>query len=276
MTDPDRISKRRTGLAAHLLQAGAAESPGDAGIERTLQALGVSTAILSTTTATSAAAGGAKVTGAATAGAGVGASGASVVAGAAGGTAKAMSGALLVKWIGIGVVSGVGLAGAAAVATAPSGAKQVVVTLSAPAPRVVVAAAPAASASAAQPSVVVAVPAPEPAPSVPAPAVRVSVPSSEPAAPEVDDAAPLAAEVSFVDQARSLLAAGQAEQGLSMLQSYERQFPQARLLPEVLFMRLETCERLGRGSEARAAAQRLVDAFPKSPHASRARKLLGQ
>jgi len=275
MTDPDRISKRRTGLAAHLLRAGAAESPGDAGIERTLQALGVSTAILSTTTATSAAAGGAKVTGAATAGVGVGASGLSLVAGAAGGTAKAMSGALLLKWIGIGVVSGVGLAGAAAVATRPSGAKQVVVAASVTPPRVVVAAAPGAEASAVRPSAAAAAPAREAAPTLPAPAPRVSPAAAESAPPAVEDAAPLAAEVSFVDEARALLAAGQAEQGLAMLQSYERQFPAARLLPEVLFMRLTTCEQLGRMSEARAAAQRLVDAFPKSPHASRARKLLG-
>jgi hypothetical protein len=63
---------------------------------------------------------------------------------------------------------------------------------------------------------------------------------------------------------------------LSQLAGYEREFPEARLLPEVLFLRLETCERLGRGVEARAAAQRLVDGFPKSPHAARARQLLGR
>jgi hypothetical protein len=45
-------------------------------------------------------------------------------------------------------------------------------------------------------------------------------------------------------------------------------------LPEVLFLQLQTLEQLGRTAEARSAAKRLVDGFPKSPHASRARKLL--
>jgi hypothetical protein len=92
--------------------------------------------------------------------------------------------------------------------------------------------------------------------------------------PALDVGAPLAAEVAFIDRARGLLAAGQAEQGLQLLSGYERQFPEARLLPEVLFLRLETCDRLGRRAEARSAAQRLVDGFPKSPHAARARQLL--
>ena len=92
----------------------------------------------------------------------------------------------------------------------------------------------------------------------------------------VEVGAPLAAEVAFIDRARAQLAAGQAEQGLLQLRRYEREFPEARLLPEVLFLRMETCDRLGRSSEARAAATRLVEGFAKSPHAARARKLLGR
>jgi len=59
-----------------------------------------------------------------------------------------------------------------------------------------------------------------------------------------------------------------------MLRTYEREFPEARLLPEVLFLRFETCARLGRTNEARSAAQRLLDGFPRSPHAARARQVL--
>jgi len=92
--------------------------------------------------------------------------------------------------------------------------------------------------------------------------------------PVLEVGAPLAAEVAYIDRARALLVAGQAEQGLALLRGYEREFPEARLLPEALFLQLETCDRLGRASEARAAARRLLEGFPKSPHASRARKLL--
>jgi hypothetical protein len=111
-----------------------------------------------------------------------------------------------------------------------------------------------------------------PAPAAPAQHVGAKEPVA--AAPALEVGAPLAAEVAYVDRARALLASGQAEPGLALLRSYERDFPEARLLPEVLFLQLETCDRLGRASEARAAAQRLLDGFPKSPHASRARRLL--
>jgi hypothetical protein len=100
--------------------------------------------------------------------------------------------------------------------------------------------------------------------------------SAAPSNPEVDLGAPLAAEVAFIDRARASLASGQAAQGISQLASYEQSFPEARLLPEVLFLRLDGCERLGRHAEARAAAERLVQGFPKSPHAARARKLLAR
>ena len=256
MTDPERISKRRSGLAAQLLQAGADEQPSDASIEQTMAALGVAGALVTTSTATSAAAvGGAKAVT------------------AAGSTAKAVSGTLLVKWIGIGVVSGVGLAGAAAVATAPLAPNPSAAKVDVSAPRVA-SAQPTHAAVAAPPQVVDAAPAPE-APALPvAPAPHVSAPQPAEPAPAIDVGAPLAAEVAYVDQARSSLASGQSEQGLKLLRSYERQFPEARLLPEVLFLQFETLERLGRASEARVAAQRLVDGFPKSPHAARARKLL--
>jgi hypothetical protein len=244
MTDPERISHRSSGLAAELLRAGATEQPHRAGLERTLAALGVSAAIITTAGTTAAAA----------------ATGTKAV--------KAVSGLLLVKWIGVGVVGGVGLAGAAAVVSEPAAPiASAPVAISAPrAPRAAAPVVPAVPEA-------VEVPAPEAAepesPSLPA-----ASPAAAPAQPELDLGVPLAAEVAFIDRARAALAAGRAEQGLSQLAGYEREFPEARLLPEVLFLRLETCERLGRQAEARAAAQRLVDGFPKSPHAARARQLL--
>jgi len=269
MTDPERISKRSTGLAAQLLQAGADEQPSDAGVQQTLAALGVSGAVLTTTSAAGAVAGTAKATSAAGAGAGS----AGLAASAASGTVKAVSATLLVKWIGIGVVGGVGLASAAAVATRQAPAPHVAshVVVSAP-PVVATAAEPPAEPQHADAAVEA--PAPDAAPSAVAVAPRVSASEPVAAAPMLEVGAPLAAEVAYVDRARALLAAGQAEQGLALLQSYEREFPEARLLPEVLFLRFETCDRLGRASEARKAAQRLLDGFPRSPHAARARKVL--
>jgi TolA-binding protein len=270
MTDPERISNRSRGLAAELLRAGADEQPTDASVERTLLALGASSAVLTTTTAASAtAASSIKAAGAASAGAGAGA------AALATGTAKVATLTVLAKWVSIGVVGGVALAGAAAVATAPrtdvpAPRSSVVAAVSAvvPAPAAVESAAPAATQVLVEPPTSAAPPAP------PAPPRAPAAEQPTPAVPELEVGAPLAAEVAYVDRARALVASGQTAQGLALLRSYERDFPEARLLPEVLFLQLETLDRSGRTSEARVAAQRLVDGFPKSPHASRARKLL--
>jgi len=273
MTDPERISKRSRGLAAQLLQAGAEEQPAEASVQQTLAALGVSAALVTTTTAAAgAAAGTAKATSALSAGAGAAGLGAT----AASGTVKAVSAALLVKWIGIGVVGGIGLAGAAAIVTEPATKSPVShaavsAPVQSPAARLSVAPAPAVLAV---PTAVVETPAVDVMPSPTAAVSHLSLGERGTAAPALEVGAPLAAEVAYVDHARALLAAGQVEPGLVLLRSYEREFPEARLLPEVLFLQLETCARLGRQSEARAAAQRLLDGFPKSPHASRARKLL--
>lgn len=274
MTDPERISKRSSGLAAQLLQAGVEEQPAEASVQQTLAALGVSAAVVSTSGTASAVAGSAKgVLGAGTGSAAVGGS-------AATGAVKAVSATLLVKWIGIGVLGGVGLAGAAAVASGPAvqpATSQLVVAAPTHVPQLVSSPAPVTrelprDLPPESSPVEAPVGAVTPVPSAPAPHVNAGEPVSAPATLEIG--APLAAEVAYVDRARALLASGQVEAGLALLRGYERDFPEARLLPEVLFLQLETCDRLGRTSEARAAAQRLLDGFPKSPHASRARKLL--
>jgi hypothetical protein len=260
MTDPDRISQRSSGLAAELLRAGAEEQPGGAGRERTLAALGISGAALTATTAANAAA-------------------AAGTAGAMGVTAtKVVTAGVLAKWVGVGIVSGIVLSGAAAVVSGPAP--------SASAPVVALRAAPSVTAtpSVEAPKPVVPEPtapvalvgsAPEPPWVAPSAAPHVVAASPAPTEPALEVGAPLAAEVAFIDRARALLASGRAEQGLAELRRYEQEFPEARLLPEVLFLRMETCGRLGRDSEARTAASRLLEGFPRSPHAARARKLLG-
>lgn len=254
MTDPERISKRSFGLAAELLRAGSAEQPSSAGMERTLAALGVSGALLTSA-------------GGATAAAGV----------AVASATKVVTATLLAKWIGVGVLGGVVLSGAAAaVSPAPAASSPPalrVAQVPSQTPAVIVA--PSAAAAA------VAAPAPAPARIVEQALVATSARQVEAPAVEAHDAvvelgAPLALEVAFIDRARAQLAAGRAEQGLLQLRRYEQEFPEARLLPEVLFLRMETCDRLGRSNEARTAATRLVEGFPKSPHATRARKLLSR
>jgi hypothetical protein len=275
MTDPERICKRSSGLAAELLRAGAEERPGDAGLQQTLAALGVSGAVMTTATAAGAvsAAGSAKLMSASAGGAASG--GAAAVGGAATAT-KAISATLLVKWIGIGVVGGVSLAGAATVVSAPHPSAPLTTAHVAPLP------APTLSAPATpQPEATPVAearpepePEPEPAPPSVVPPPRVVASAAPAGSEQVDVGAPLAAEVELVDRARALLAAGRTEAGLQLLLSYEREFPEARLLPEVLFLELESYERSGRSAEARRAAERLLSGFPKSPHASRARRLL--
>ena len=273
MTDPERISKRSRGLAAQLLQASVEEQPGDAGMRRTLAALGVTAAVVTTASTAGAvvAAGASSAVGASGA---AGASGAGLGISAAGGAVKAVSATLIVKWIGVGVVGGIGLAGAAAVATSAAAPPASVSPKAVSRPHVSAAPVPAVR-DVAQPRVVAEA---APATAEAAPVVAAPRASSEMAfpTPVLEVGAPLAAEVAYVDRARAMMSAGQADQGLALLKSYEREFPEARLLPEVLFLRLETCDRLGRKIEARVAAQRLLDGFPQSPHASRARKLLAR
>jgi hypothetical protein len=268
MTDPERLSRRRTGLGAELLRAAAEEQPSDRGLQQTLLALGVSGAILGTTSAVGAAVSSAQLTSATSASAA-----ASGVGLTTAGTVHTISATLIAKWVSVGVLGGFSLAGVAAVTT-PAPQRAVESHAQSSAPRVARTPVPptrpaprALAVSSVQPEAVVSA----------APTAR-SAAAVEPRslAPAVDLGTLLAAEVSYVDRARSLLAAGQESQALALLESYERQFHEARLLPEVLFLQLDAYERAGRHADARRAAQRLVTGFANSPHAARARKLLGE
>lgn len=267
MTDPERFSRRSTGLAAELLQAAAKERPSDHGMQQTLLALGLSGAVLSGAAVAAATAGGAQLTRVASASAAT-----SSVGLTSAGTIKTVSATLIIKWVGIGVLGGVGLAGVATVASPmPSAIVRV-----AP-PRTAEVSRTRAKPTRSEPrtAALVASTAPVAVPVAPSTPRVVAV---EPRASnrELDLGERLAAEVAYVDRARSLLAASPSSQGLSLLEGYEQKFHEARLLPEVLFLQIDAYERAGRSAEARRAAQRLVDTFPKSPHVGRARKLLDQ
>src|SRR6188768_2579245 len=268
MTDPERLSQRSSGLAAELLRAAGAEQPNDRGMQQTLLALGLSGAVLSTTSVVGATAvASAPLASVAAAGAANGSAGLT-----AAGAIKSVSAMLIVKWIGIGVIGGAGLMGVAAVASeAPS---PVVHTAPKRTPEVSLA---AAKPSRVEPRVsVVASAAPEPVVTAAPSAHSAPVAEARASNPELDPSESLGLEVVYIDRARALLGSGQSSEGLQLLEGYEQKFHSARLLPEVLFLQLEAYERSGRYSDARRTAQRLVDDFPKSPHAGRARKFLGQ
>lgn len=86
----------------------------------------------------------------------------------------------------------------------------------------------------------------------------------------------LAEEVRAVDRARSALEAGRASAALAALDGYEARFPGRRFAPEVLYLRVEALLRLGRLSEARTLAEKLVMSYPNSPQAERARQVLSR
>jgi len=270
MTDPERFSRRSTGLAAELLRAGADDQPGPDGMQQTLVALGFSGVVLSSAgVAGAASVGSAPLTSAVSASAAT--SGLTTV-----GAIKSASATLVIKWVGIGLVGGVGLASVASVAARPS-PKSSAVDHAPPSTAQVNRAAVTPRRPESRPAV-----ADSPAPQLVASAVPSALHAvavaveSRATNSELEVGELLAAEVAYVDRARALLAAGQSSQGLSLLAGYEQKFRGARLLPEVLFLQLEAYERSGQSNEARNAAQRLVADFPKSPHAGRARKLLAR
>jgi hypothetical protein len=255
MNDPERLLHGSSdGLSTRLLRAGADEAPEPRSLERTLLALGaVSTALGTAGTA--------------------GALGAASTAGALGaaGTGKVVTTLTLVslaKWAGVGVASGVAVSLAAhVVARAPEPRSQPVATVASSA-EVRLAAPPTHAAS------------PQALANGPPEAnVTVEARPSSPALPKAhakDElaSAPLAAEVTFVDRGRTLFQHGNGADALAALAGYEQRFPERRLLPEVLYLRMEALSLTGERAQASDVARRIVRDYGKGPHAARARALL--
>jgi hypothetical protein len=258
-TDPPRLLEQSsTGLASALIAAGRDDAPSETALRRTLLSVGASAAVL---TASSAAAGAA------------GAAGSAIVKSGAGTTSLGLA----VKWLGIGTVGGLVTAATAYQLAPPVGglgvepAAQVVVVSAAPRPKRAPPAPPALAPAGDAPEQVVAV-----LESVDPPPRRTAgaAPLGSSVAPE--PVAPLAAEVAFVDSARTAFQAGNLAGTLERLARYEAEFPGQRLHAEVLFLRMEAHGGLGDRVAAEAVARRVLAAYPKSPHAARARSVLGQ
>jgi hypothetical protein len=235
-------------LGLTLLSAGRDEWPSDEALARTLTAVGAGAAVLA-------------ATGAAVAGAGVSAGT------AAKGSAVLVSFGSVMKWLGVGALSGVVVAGVAHGVT-PEPSPRAVVERHVP-----VAAQPAARAAepagAREPKAELAPPSADEAPK---PVVSRAAPreSDDPALSN----APLAAEVALVDRARAALASGSPARALENLRDYEMAFREPRLSPEVLYLRMEAHLAAGNEAPARDVAAESVRRFPRGPHAARARQVL--
>lgn len=289
MSDPERLLHGSAGaLSARLVRAGHDEGPSRRSLERTLAAVGVATTTLGAA-GTAGALG--STAGAGTAGAVGAAAGAGTVGtvGALGGAGKVTTTLTLLglaKWAGLGAAGGVVVSLAAhglEMRAAETRVETNVVATAGITPSI----APSAN-----------VPVPRGA-SAPDPAQDSNAPLLDPPAspadstasrrsltagplgappPEVNDTAnaPLAAEVSFVDRGRALFRRGDARGTLGALDGYEREFPERRLLPEVLLLRMEASSIAGDTARARQFARTIVRDYGRSPHAARARAVLGE
>jgi hypothetical protein len=119
-----------------------------------------------------------------------------------------------------------------------------------------------------------------PPPEEPPPALRGLArarPKSDPPPPPAVRAAParatdsLAEEVRMLREARSALDHGDAAQALRLLDAHEARFRRGTLHEERLATRVQALCALGQADRARAVAQELERAAPRSPHLARVR-----
>jgi TolA-binding protein len=255
--DPVRLlDEGGSELLRSLLSAAREEQPRDAALENTLAAVGVAAASASAagTAATTAAHG-------------------ALGAASLGSTKAAASSTLLivVKWLAIGAVVGAvatqtvyGVSGVFAPAARPAQSAVVVLPVTPATPNAPKVAPPIGE----LPDVP-----PPPPPVISAPVV-VAQPSAAPAE-AADTSTPLAAEVAALDGARQALAAGDAAHALDLLNDYDVRFPAPRMMPEALYLRLQAFTLQRDKSDSEAVARRILRVYPSSPHAARARAVLG-
>jgi hypothetical protein len=237
-------------LGPRLLHAGRDEWPSDEALSRTLVALGAGAAVVTA----------AGVAG----GAAAGASASTVVKG---GAALVSFGSVM-KWLGVGALSGVVVAGVAHEVTAPPRPPVE------PPAAIVAPVSPAPAEGRVRPAPAVeTIPAPEPAVEEPKPAVTAH-PTRKDVGDPNDRGVPLAAEVALVDRARALLAGGDPARALEELAGYEKAFADPRLEPEVVYLRMEAHLLAGNRALAKATAERILRSFPRGPHAARARSVV--
>jgi outer membrane protein assembly factor BamD (BamD/ComL family) len=90
------------------------------------------------------------------------------------------------------------------------------------------------------------------------------------------DVSSLAAEIAALDRARGPLQSGDASGALHALDDYARAFPHGVMSHEATVLRIEALVKAGNIDAARALAKRFLAQNPKSPHAQRIRRLVGE
>ncbi|HXK18702.1 MAG TPA: hypothetical protein VNG33_12915 [Polyangiaceae bacterium] len=96
-------------------------------------------------------------------------------------------------------------------------------------------------------------------------------PSSAPARSEPD----IALEIASLDRARRASERGDFAAALSELDQYDRSFKQGRLRPEALLLRVQTLISKGDVTGAKTLGSRFLARYPKSPLSPRIQKLIG-
>jgi hypothetical protein len=115
-----------------------------------------------------------------------------------------------------------------------------------------------------------------------APSLEIAPALTESAPPPARNTSPeqvqlrLAREVSLVDRAWTAMKRRDFSRALAELAGYEEEFPDLGLHPEVLFVRMEAEDGLGRVAAARFQASRILASYPKSAQAGRARAVLSR
>jgi hypothetical protein len=82
-------------------------------------------------------------------------------------------------------------------------------------------------------------------------------------------------QIAMVDAARATLARGNADRALGLVRDYQARYPSGAFRPEAAAVRIEALVKLGRTTEARAAAERFVSSYGRTPLADRVARLAG-
>ncbi len=86
----------------------------------------------------------------------------------------------------------------------------------------------------------------------------------------------LAAQVALIDEARSLLGAGDAKSALSSISRYRVTYPTGAFRQEAFLLELEALAASGQKTRAIALGRSFLERYPNSPHAERVGRVLGQ
>lgn len=93
--------------------------------------------------------------------------------------------------------------------------------------------------------------------------------------PTPSSSASIAAELTYLEQARAALSSGNPAYALSLLDQYPMRFPHASMAPEATMLRIESLVAAGDRDAAQRAADTFLASHPTSPYAARIHSLLG-